>query len=128
MHITDIAGTARRRAPVPGGPTAAVLTAEDADQVAVMHLEIPADGGMPEHDHGPSQIVLIPVAGSVEVHHGGQVEVLSRGAVAHIGVGERVSLANPGGEPASLMVVVSPPEFARRLASWPLAGAAESPA
>ena len=76
---------------------------------------------MPEHDHGASQIVLIPLSGSVELCHDGTRRTLSAGSAAHIATGERVSLVNPGTEPASLMVVASPPEFAGRLASWPLA-------
>jgi quercetin dioxygenase-like cupin family protein len=121
MHIAEIATSPRRRAPVPGGPTAALLTtAETSDQVAVLHVELPAGATMPEHDHGASQIVLIPLAGSVELHHNGQSRTLTAGtAAAHIAIGERVSLANPGDQPASLMVVASPPEFAGRLASWP---------
>ncbi|MGW5171613.1 cupin domain-containing protein [Streptomyces nodosus] len=123
MHVAEIAASPRRRAPVPGGPTAALLiTKETSEQVAVLHVELPAGATMPEHDHGASQIVLIPLAGSVELHHDGQARTLTAGAAAaHIAVGERVSLANPGTEPASLMVVASPPEFAGRLASWPLA-------
>ncbi|MEU6070022.1 MULTISPECIES: cupin domain-containing protein [Streptomyces] len=121
MHVAEIATSPRRRAPVPGGPTAALLTtAVTSDQVAVLHIELPAGATMPEHDHGASQIVLIPLAGSVELHHDGQARTLTAGtAAAHIAVGERVGLANPGAEAASLMVVVSPPEFAARLASWP---------
>ncbi|MGW7406038.1 cupin domain-containing protein [Streptomyces sp. NPDC054833] len=123
MFVAEIATFPRRRAPVPGGPTAAVLTtAETSDQVAVLHVELAPGTTMPEHEHGASQVVLIPLAGAVEVHHDGRARTLTAGtAVAHIGVGERVSLANPGAEPASLMVVVSPPEFADRLASWPQA-------
>jgi quercetin dioxygenase-like cupin family protein len=123
MFVAEIATFPRRRAPVPGGPTAAVLTtAETSDQVAVLHVELAPGTTMPEHEHGASRVVLIPLAGAVEVHHDGRARTLTAGtAVAHIGVGERVSLANPGAEPASLMVVVSPPEFADRLASWPQA-------
>lgn len=122
MHVAEISASPRRRAPVPGGPTAALLitATKTSDQVAVLHVELPAGAGMPEHDHGASQIVLIPLAGSVELHHDGQARTLMAGmAAAHIAIGERVGLANPGTEPASLMVVASPPEFAGRLASWP---------
>jgi quercetin dioxygenase-like cupin family protein len=66
---------------------------------------------MPEHDHGVSEIVLIPLSGSVNLHHDGQARTLSAGMTAHIATGERVSLANPGAEPASLMVVTSPPQI-----------------
>ncbi|WP_028803952.1 cupin domain-containing protein [Streptomyces sp. 142MFCol3.1] len=123
MYVTEIATSPRRRPPMSDGPTAALLTsAETSDQVAVLHVELPAGAVMPEHDHGASQIVLIPLTGSVELHHDGQARTLTAGtAAAHIATGERVSLANPGAEPASLIVVASPPEFAGRLASWPLA-------
>lgn len=120
MHVTDIGSATRRRAPVADGPTVAPLTTpETSDRVAVVHMELPAGGRMPEHDHGPSQIVLIPVSGSVELRHGEDVHALGPGSAAHIGTGERVALANPGSEPASLMVVASPPEFASRLSAWP---------
>ncbi|MDQ0957966.1 quercetin dioxygenase-like cupin family protein [Streptomyces sp. B4I13] len=101
MHVADTESATRRRAPVADGPTAAPLTtATTSDQVAVIHLEIPPDGGMPEHDHGASQIVLIPVSGSVQVRHGQDVHTLGPGSAAHIDTGERVSLANLGTEPA----------------------------
>lgn len=122
MQIADISTSTRRRAPLPNGPIAQALTGLDvSDQLAVVHVELPAGGSMPEHDHGASQIVLIPLSGSVEVGHDGTMQTLSAGSAAHIATGERVSLANPGTEPASLMVVASPPDFAGRLASWPLA-------
>ncbi|WP_129305343.1 cupin domain-containing protein [Streptomyces sp. L2] len=122
MYVADSATATRLRAPLAGGPTAAPLTtAATSEQVAVVHVEIPAGGGMPEHDHGASQIVLIPLSGSVQLRHGQEAHTLTPGSAAHIGTGERVSLANPGAEPASLMVVASPPEFAARLATWPVA-------
>jgi quercetin dioxygenase-like cupin family protein len=122
MIIGQISTTSRRRAPIPGGPTVASLTpASSSGQVAVVHVEIPAGGGMPEHDHGASEIVLIPLSGTAELRNDGQTQTLSAGMAAWIARGERVSLANPGPEPASLMVVASPPEFARRLAAWPAA-------
>lgn len=122
MLVTEISTTPRRRAPIPDGPTVATLTAADSsDQVAAIHVEIPVGGGMPEHDHGASEIILIPLSGSTEVRQDGQTRTLSAGMIAHIGVGERVRLVNPGPGPASLMVVASPPEFAGRLAKWPTA-------
>jgi quercetin dioxygenase-like cupin family protein len=122
MHITDIATASRRQAPVPGGPVAALLTPTGlSEQVAVIHLEIPAGGGIPEHDHGPSQVVLVPLAGAIEVHQGGQTWTLSTGTTAHIGTGERVRLANPNAEPARVVVVASPAQFAEHVATWPVA-------
>jgi quercetin dioxygenase-like cupin family protein len=91
-----------------------------SDQVAVVHLEIPGHGSMPEHDHGASEIVLIPLAGSIELRHDGTTRTLSTGSAGHVARGERVSLRNPDGEPVSLMVVASPPDFVKRLATWPV--------
>ncbi|WP_133260057.1 cupin domain-containing protein [Streptacidiphilus pinicola] len=67
-------------------------------------VEIPPGGGMPEHDHGPCQIVLVPLAGPIEVHHDGRTTTLSPGGTAHVGVGAWVRLANPGTEPPSVVV------------------------
>jgi quercetin dioxygenase-like cupin family protein len=122
MLVVQISTVGRHQAPFPGGPTAAtVILPGDSDQVAAVHIEIPAGSGLPEHDHGASEIVLIPLSGAAELRHDGHARTLSAGIVAHVGRGERVSLANPGPEPASLMVVASPPEFVGHLATWPAA-------
>ncbi|MFI1533693.1 cupin domain-containing protein [Streptomyces anandii] len=120
MHTARVGAGTRRRAPVPNGPTAEVLVPAGAsEQVAVLHVELPPGAALPEHDHGASQIALIPVTGTVELGHEGKSRTLTAGSVAHIATGERVALANPGTEPASLMVVASPPEFAGRIEAWP---------
>lgn len=120
MLIIEIDTVPRRRAPIPGGPIAAMLTTPGtSSQVAIVHLEILAGGTMPEHDHGPSEIVLIPLSGSIDLQHDGQLRTLSAGVTAHIAIGEQVSLANTGSEAACLMVVVAPPQFAERIAAWP---------
>lgn len=117
---SDIGPVTRRKAPIDGGPIASPLIHADApDDIAVVHVELPAGGGLPEHDHGSSGIVLIPLTGSIELRHDGRTRTLSPGAAAQIPKGERVALANPGTEPASLMVVATPAEFAGRLARWP---------
>lgn len=120
MHVAHVGTTPPRRAPVPGGPTAEALIALGAsDQVAVIHMEIPAGGRLPEHAHGASQVVLIPLSGSVDLQHGDDHHTLLPGSATHVDTGERVGLANHGPVPASLMVVVSPPDFAAHLAAWP---------
>lgn len=122
MHIAGTGTETRRQAPIPGGPAAAVLTTEKtSEKVAVIHVEIPAGGGMPEHAHGASEIVLIPLTGSVEVFQGEDKHTLAPGSAAHVATGERVGLTNTGTETVTLMVVASPPEFAERVAKWPAA-------
>ena len=122
MYITRIGATPRRRAPIAGGPTMEVLVAaETSDNIAMVQVWIPPGGGLPEHDHGQSEIVLIHLSGSIELRQGDQLHRLAPGAVAHLAAGERVSLTNPGSEPAVMMIVASPPEFVGRIASWPAA-------
>ncbi|MET9272964.1 cupin domain-containing protein [Kribbella sp. NPDC003557] len=122
MHITRIGTTPRRRAPLRGGPTMEVLVDGDrSDNVAMVQVWIPPGGGLPEHDHGPSEIVLVHLSGSIELRQGTMRHRLAPGAVAHIPMGERVSLSNPGKETATMMIVASPPEFVTRLARWPAA-------
>ncbi|WP_329477872.1 hypothetical protein OG555_37290 [Kribbella sp. NBC_01484] len=73
MYITRIGTTPRRRAPIPGGPTMEVLVAaETPDNIAMLQVWIPPGGGLPEHDHGPSEIVLVHVSGSIELRQGDQ--------------------------------------------------------
>lgn len=122
MHLTKIGTTPRRRAPLPGGPSMEVLVAaEISDKIAMVQVWIPPGGGLPEHDHGPSEIVLVHISGSIDLRQGDQRHSLAPGVVAHIATGERVSLTNPGTEPAVMMIVASPPEFVARITSWPAA-------
>ena len=94
---------------------------ESGTPVAVLHVTLPVGGRLPEHDHGPSHVVLIPLHGRVRLHHDGDDHGLGRGTAAHIGVGERISLINRGTEPAELVVVAAPPDFAAALSGWPTA-------
>lgn len=122
MYLTRIGTTPRRRAPIAGGPTMEVLVAaETSDNLAMVQVWIPPGGGLPAHDHGPSEIVLVHLSGTIELRQGEQLHRLAPGAVAHIATGERVSLTNPSTESAVMMIVASPPEFVRRIAGWPTA-------
>jgi mannose-6-phosphate isomerase-like protein (cupin superfamily) len=81
---------------------------------------------MPEHDHGPSTVVLIPLAGAarlIDVADDGRALQLVSGTITIVPVGRRVRLDNPGSVEAQLLVVVSPPEFAQELSAWPAAAA-----
>lgn len=120
MYVSRV-GTHPRRAPGASGPSAEpLLTSSVSEAIGVVHLEIPAGVAMPEHDHGASQIVLIPLSGSLELRQGERRERLLIGTLAHVGVGERVGLANLEGVPATVLVVASPPQFVDRIASaWP---------
>jgi quercetin dioxygenase-like cupin family protein len=111
-----------RRPPVPDGPLVEILLGADDDApVGVIHVTVPPGGGMPEHDHGPSTVVLIPLAGAarlIDTAHGERVRTLLPGTITTIPVGRRVRLHNPGNEQAELFVVASPPDFAQQIAGW----------
>jgi quercetin dioxygenase-like cupin family protein len=89
--------------------------------VAAARVTLPPGGGMPEHDHGESAALVAVQRGRIVMRAGGEERELEVGAVAAIDVGERVSLRNPGDEPASLLAVFTPAGFARTLAAWPAA-------
>ncbi len=122
MNTVDVATIPARRAPLPDGPTVRTLLGSNIGlPVAVLHVSLPADGRLPEHAHGPSHIVLIPLHGHVWLRHEGNDHDLGPGTATHIDIGERVSLANSGPEPAELLVVATPPDFADTLSVWPTA-------
>lgn len=118
-----VVGEGDRRTPGPGAPVAEVLLGDADSPVAVLAVTVPAGGRMPSHDHGQSSVVLIPLSGVVEVsteRGDGPVE-LAPGTAGAVEVGERVELANTGNDEARLMVIVSPPDFARSVQAWPSA-------
>jgi quercetin dioxygenase-like cupin family protein len=113
----------RRRPPFAGAPFAEVLVGADGDwPVAVLHVTVPPRGAMPEHAHGASETVVTPLEGSVRITEagaGGTIVDLEPGALATIPEGERVRLDNPTDEEAVVLVVLSPPDFATHVRSWP---------
>jgi quercetin dioxygenase-like cupin family protein len=76
---------------------------------------------MHEHAHGESEALVAVWGGRIEITTGdGGTEELEPGAVAVIGIGERVRLENPSpSEPAELLVIFAPPAFVETLSSWP---------
>ncbi|MGH3151568.1 MAG: cupin domain-containing protein [Streptosporangiaceae bacterium] len=124
MLVVQISTVPGGQGCVPAGPAAAtlILPAGSAGMAAV-HVELPE--GRPGSDPGTAEIVLISLCGTAELRHedghDGPAVTLLAGRAAYITRGERVSLTNPGSEPASVMVIASPPEFAGQLATWPAA-------
>jgi quercetin dioxygenase-like cupin family protein len=117
-----VIGESEQRRPVPGGPVAEVVIGPGDDwPMGVVHVTVPARGGMPAHDHGPSATLLIPLSGAVRVVEedgGSRVTEVESGALATIPVGQRVRLENSGEGEARLLVVLAPPGFAARVANW----------
>jgi quercetin dioxygenase-like cupin family protein len=108
-----------------GGPRVEVLVGEgetESTNLAVAHVLVPPGGGMPEHEHGESEAIVVAQSGRIVIEGPGETgrETLEAGAMALIGVGKRVKLENPSpSEPASLLAFFAPPGFVRAFASWP---------
>ncbi len=96
--------------PQPSGPTVQVLIDEEAGggQLTVTRVVVPAGGEMREHDHGESQVLLVPLTGEVVLTGAGQHEIISLGTVALLERGERVGLTNQTSEPCIVVMVFTP--------------------
>lgn len=116
-----------RRPPVPDGPTVTVLFGGEpgGPDVGVVRLEVPAGFGMPEHVHAGSDVVVVPVAGSVVISKGTESVTVSAGDAALIRKDEAVALQNPGADSARVVVAAGPPHFVGAIRQWPQSGLAE---
>lgn len=128
MEVRQIGSGPLHAAPVPGGPIAELVVGEgESRRLSVARVEVPPGVGMPEHDHAGSEAVILCQGGTVVISSSGQQVTLRSGTVAVIGVGERVSVHNPGSETAVLLGMFTPGDFVTQLAAWPRAtGAATS--
>lgn len=65
MQISEYGTGPHHRAPFPDGPVVEILTDTGAGhrQLAAVRVEIPAGGSMPEHDHGESETLVVPLEG-----------------------------------------------------------------
>ncbi|MQA73741.1 MAG: cupin domain-containing protein [Solirubrobacterales bacterium] len=117
-----------RKPPVEAAPEVELLVGDgelDPQGMAAAHITVPPGGGMPEHDHGDSGVLLAVRRGRIVINSGGNDVALPAGALAVVGVGERVSLRNPEADPASVLAFFSPPAFAATVTSWPAVRASE---
>lgn len=110
-----------RRSPRPGGPVVTVLFGGDPEgpDVGVVRVEVPPGGGMAEHTHGGSDVVLVPVVGMVVISKGAESITVRTGDAALVRKEEAVSLANPGEEVAQVLVAAGPPSFVSGIRDWP---------
>lgn len=114
-------GTGRRHQPAPGAPLVEVLFGgeDGGPDLGLLHVEVPVGAGMPEHTHGGSDIVLLPLDGAVDITKGDEVAHVAVGDAICIRKHEAVSLSNPGDRPARLIVAAAPPAFVAGVRSWP---------
>lgn len=110
-----------RKPPVDGAPTITILFGGDpgGPAVGVVQVEVPPGGRMPEHRHGGSDVVLVPVAGTVTISKGTESITVNTGDAALVSKDEAVSLANGGAEPARIVVAAGPADFVAQIRQWP---------
>lgn len=120
MRVIELGRGTVHAAPMEGGPEAEVLVG--GERLAAARVMVPPGGGMPEHEHGESEALVVCQGGRVLVRSGEREEILDAGRMALIWAGERVSVENPSAaEPATLLAFFAPPGFAETLGSWPIA-------
>lgn len=82
------------------------------EHLAAVRMTIPPGAAMPRHDHGESEALLVPLAGELLlVGVDGRVERLAAGMLAVVAAHERISVENPGGEPATVLMCFAPATF-----------------
>jgi len=125
MELVRKGEGARRQPPAPNAPTVEVLVGgeEDSPDVGVVRVSVPAGAAMPEHDHGGSDVVLVPVVGSVEISDAHGTIIVAVGDAALVRKDERVSLRNPTDSAAEIIVAAAPPAFVASIRAWPTADA-----
>jgi len=121
MRVLTTGSGPVHRAPFPNGPTAQVLVDEQSasGQLAAAYVTIPAGGGMPEHAHGESTALVVPLTGELLIRSDQHKEKVASGVVVLLDQGERVSLSNETSEPVSMLGVFVPAGFIGALSSWP---------
>lgn len=110
-----------RKPPGEGTPTVTVLFGGELDgpDVGVVRVEVPPGGAMPQHTHGGSDVVLVPVAGKVVISKGEESITVGTGDAALVRKDEAVSLANHGTETAQIVVAAGPANFVAGIRQWP---------
>lgn len=120
MRILTIGDGPIHQALFPDGPRVqALLGGSGESELAAAQVRIPPGGSMPEHSHGDSEALVIPVAGELVISDAEQEHVLSVGEIVYVPRGDRVRLENRGDQPASMIAVFTPPAFIKTFDDWP---------
>ncbi len=110
-----------RQPPFPGAPVVEVLFGgdENGPDVGLVRVDIPPGAGMPEHDHGGSDVILVPIVGTVEVTKGDEAVSVGVGDTLLVRKEERVALRNPTDTTAHVVVAAAPTTFVTAIRCWP---------
>lgn len=110
-----------RQPPAPKSPTVTVYFGDsiESPDVGMVRVDIPAGAGMPPHQHNGSDVILSPVTGFIRIGKAEDSIDVHVGDAAYITRDEKVSLTNPGPEPARLIVAAGPANFVAGIGAWP---------
>ncbi|NYI66443.1 cupin domain-containing protein [Spelaeicoccus albus] len=110
-----------RQPPAPDSPTVTVYFGDETESpdVGMVRVDVPAGAGMPTHKHSGSDVILTPISGFVRVVKGEESVDVHVGDAVYITRDEAVSLANPGTQPARLIVAAGPANFVAGIRAWP---------
>jgi len=120
MYLRKAAEGLLRKPPQPDSPTVTVFFAGDeSPDLGMVEVAVPPGAGMPPHQHGGSDVVLVPISGHVLIAKDSEEIEVHVGDAALITRDEKVSLTNPGDEPARLIVAAGPANFVAGVREWP---------
>lgn len=107
--------------PVPNTPIAQVLFGgvEGGPDVGVAKVRVPVGTAMPEHDHSGSDVIVMPIEGSLEITKGGEPTAIGVGDALLIHKHEKVGVRNPNDTDAEFIVAAAPPNFLVGIRGWP---------
>jgi quercetin dioxygenase-like cupin family protein len=101
--------------PFGDGAAIDVLLEGAPEQLAAIHVTVKGGARMPEHDHGESDALLIPLTGQLILRGNVTEAQLTSGVIAFVAAGERVSVENPTTATASMIVCFAPASFVHAL-------------
>ncbi|MEO7079764.1 MAG: cupin domain-containing protein [Rhodococcus sp. (in: high G+C Gram-positive bacteria)] len=92
----------------------------DGLSIAMITVDVPAGTAMPQHRHSGSDIIVMPIIGTVNIAQGNEVVVVETGDAVLVTQREAVSLTNPGTEFARLVIAAGPADFVVGISGWPV--------
>lgn len=115
MKLRTAAEAAVRTPPLPDSPVISVFFGgrEQSGDLGLITVAVPPGAGMPPHRHHGSDVILMPVVGSVRLSKGGDSFDVYPGDAAFIDKSEAVSLTNAGSQEAQPFVAAGPASFIR---------------
>lgn len=94
----------------------------DGPEIAMITVDVPAGTAMPQHRHSGSDIIVMPIIGTVNIAQGNEVLVVHTGDAVLVRQQEAVSVTNPGTEFARLVIAAGPADFVAGISGWPDTG------